>query len=119
MDLGIKGKVALVTGGSRGLGRQSALSLAGEGVHVAPFGIAKGHEALANDFRIRRSDGERPLGTKETDVVLMPGDVVVFEAAGGGGYGNPRQRDRAKVAKDVEEGLVSERAARDIYGWKR
>ena len=35
MDLGIKGKVALVTGGSRGLGRQSALALAAEGVNVA------------------------------------------------------------------------------------
>ena len=35
MDLGIKGKVALVTGGSRGLGRQSALALAAEGVNIA------------------------------------------------------------------------------------
>ncbi len=38
MDLGIRGKVALVTGGSRGLGRQSALALAGEGVNVAICG---------------------------------------------------------------------------------
>ena len=38
MDLGIKGKAALVTGGSRGLGRQSALALAGEGVNVAICG---------------------------------------------------------------------------------
>ena len=35
MDLGIKGKIALVTGGTRGLGRESALSLAREGVDVA------------------------------------------------------------------------------------
>jgi 3-oxoacyl-[acyl-carrier protein] reductase len=41
MDLGIQGKVALVTGGSRGLGRQAALSLAGEGVNVAICGRTK------------------------------------------------------------------------------
>ena len=35
MDLGISGKVALVAGGSRGIGRQCALSLAAEGVNVA------------------------------------------------------------------------------------
>ena len=38
MDLGIAGKNALVTGGSRGLGRQCAVSLASEGVNVAICG---------------------------------------------------------------------------------
>ena len=38
MDLGIKGRVAIVTGGSRGLGRMSALALAREGVNVAICG---------------------------------------------------------------------------------
>ena len=35
MDLGIAGRIAIVTGGSRGLGRQSALALAREGCKVA------------------------------------------------------------------------------------
>jgi N-methylhydantoinase B len=47
---------------------------------------------------------------------LMPGDVVVMDAAGGGGYGDPRERDREMVAEDVLQGYVTvEGAARD-YG---
>ena len=35
---------------------------------------------------------------------------------GGGGYGPPSRRDRARVRRDVEEGFVSEEAARAVYG---
>ena len=49
MDLGIKGKVAIVTGGSRGLGRQAALSLAAEGCNVAI--CARGEERLRETER--------------------------------------------------------------------
>lgn len=39
MDLGIKGKVALVTGAGRGLGKKTALTLAGEGANIAIFDL--------------------------------------------------------------------------------
>jgi 3-oxoacyl-[acyl-carrier protein] reductase len=44
MDLGLKGKVSLITGGSRGIGKASALALAEEGCHVAM--CARGGEEL-------------------------------------------------------------------------
>jgi N-methylhydantoinase B len=48
---------------------------------------------------------------------LIPaGDRLVVEMPGGGGYGDPRRRERERVARDVEEGLVSPAQARDGYG---
>ena len=44
MDLGIAGKTAFITGGSRGLGRAAALALAAEGVKVAV--CARGEDGL-------------------------------------------------------------------------
>lgn len=65
MDLGIKGKVALVTGGSRGLGRQCALSLAGEGVNVAICGRTK--ETLDKTVAELKALGVKAIGV-EADV---------------------------------------------------
>lgn len=48
---------------------------------------------------------------------LARGDWLTLEYAGGGGYGPAAERDRAAVAADVRAGLVSERAARETYGW--
>ena len=60
MDLGIEGRVALVTGGSRGLGRQSALSLANEGVNVAICGRSK--ETLDTAVREIETSGVSSIG---------------------------------------------------------
>ncbi|MFQ5861372.1 MAG: SDR family NAD(P)-dependent oxidoreductase [Dehalococcoidia bacterium] len=55
MDLGLEGKNALVTGGSRGLGRQSALALAAEGCNVAI--------CARNEETLRKTEAElRALG---------------------------------------------------------
>jgi N-methylhydantoinase B len=47
---------------------------------------------------------------------LKPGDTVVMDAAGGGGYGDPRARDREALAQDIREGKVSTESARRDYG---
>ena len=47
---------------------------------------------------------------------LKPGQWVAIITPGAGGYGDPRQRDRALVDRDLAEGKVSAAVARDVYG---
>jgi N-methylhydantoinase B/oxoprolinase/acetone carboxylase alpha subunit len=47
---------------------------------------------------------------------IPPGDKLVVEMPGGGGYGDPGKRDRAKLTRDVTLGLVSEEQAKGAYG---
>jgi len=48
--------------------------------------------------------------------LCQPGNVIQFESAGGGGYGDPLQRDPQAVAADVVNGYVSIEKAREDYG---
>jgi len=46
---------------------------------------------------------------------LYPGDKVRFQVSGGGGYGDPLERDPERVTRDVAEGYVSVEGARRDY----
>ena len=47
---------------------------------------------------------------------MKAGDRFLIQSAGGGGYGNPRERDAESVKRDLAEGYVSQEAAASIYG---
>jgi N-methylhydantoinase B len=49
--------------------------------------------------------------------LLQPGDRVVTHEAGGGGYGDPRQRSREKITTDIANGFVTREAAERDYGF--
>jgi N-methylhydantoinase B len=51
-----------------------------------------------------------------TSLALAPGDRVRFTLSGGGGYGDPFERDADRVHADVRQGRVSIEGARDDYG---
>jgi N-methylhydantoinase B len=57
-----------------------------------------------------------PLPGKVSGFPLEPGDVLLMESSGGGGFGDPLERDPANVVADVREGYVSAGAAKAIYG---
>jgi len=49
-------------------------------------------------------------------IAWKPGETVVLRVPGGGGYGDPKLRERDKVREDVALGYVSAQAAREQYG---
>jgi len=53
--------------------------------------------------------------SKFANVTLAPGDQIMVQSPGGGGYGNPENRDYRAVERDLEQGYISERAAREVY----
>src|SRR5262249_37489173 len=59
---------------------------------------------------------ERPLPSKVAGLRLKQGDLLSVEFAGGGGWGDPVQRDTARVREDVARGYVSIKSAREDYG---
>ncbi|MBI2849180.1 MAG: hydantoinase B/oxoprolinase family protein [Chloroflexi bacterium] len=62
------------------------------------------------------TDRERALHSKVSNLRLHRGDVVRCELAGGGGWGDPMEREPQRVLKDVVEGYVSIESARKEYG---
>jgi N-methylhydantoinase B len=62
---------------------------------------------------LERANGAREvLASKVDHVRVEPGDLLHFDTWGGGGVGDPLARDIAKVAFDVEAGLVTREGAR-------
>ena len=82
MDLGIKGKWALVGGASKGLGFGCAQALAQEGVNVVM--VARGAEALQEAAKALRSHGSQILVVAQ-DITTEAGREAIWGVAGGPG----------------------------------
>ncbi|HZO53519.1 MAG TPA: hydantoinase B/oxoprolinase family protein, partial [Bryobacteraceae bacterium] len=92
--------------------------LLGERGKFPPFGVNGGGPAALNRFFYDTRAGERqpPLVSKITDVIITRGQRVRLETPGGGGFGDPRRRDPARIARDLAMGYVSRQAAQRDYG---
>ena len=87
-------------------------------MHCKPWGLEGGHDAMGNSIGIR-TDGKWQddlPNAKVFGVRIKKGDAYVMRSGGGGGFGTPLERDPELVAHDVEQGYVSEEAARESYG---
>jgi len=81
-----------------------------------PWGVLGGRAAGLADMVVNPgTEDERRLGSSDT-AILQPGDVLQIRSAGGGGRGDPMQREPWRVAQDVARGHVSQEVARCDYG---
>ena len=100
----------------RVLGDQIRVTLSSDRAKYSPWGLFGGQNATSSSCVVRSPDGsERLLPSKVTTDV---GHDLVLDTTtpGGGGWGDPRKRDADAVLRDVIEGIVTPRRARDVYG---
>ena len=82
-----------------------------------PWGILGGKPgACSAKWLIQGDSGRKPLPSKVDHVEVYPGDKIIFQTAGAGGWGDPLERDNEAVRKDVVRRLVSIEVAREAYG---
>jgi N-methylhydantoinase B len=98
------------------LADRATVSIGADRRRFTPWGIDTALRARGAHCFVTSANGQqRELPTKVVDVLLR-GDTLRIETPGGGGWGDPANRDPAAVADDVAEGLLSPGRAEEIYG---
>ncbi|RMB07984.1 hydantoinase B/oxoprolinase family protein [Eilatimonas milleporae] len=82
-----------------------------------PWGVNGGKPGMRSTKILRRKDGtESVLASKCDNIEVEAGDTLDFITWGGGGWGNPLERDPDLVALEVKRGLVTVEGAKANYG---
>ena len=102
----------------RVLGEEGSYSVLSDRAAIPPFGVGGGTSSHSYRVAVRRNGTENvfPTPGKVTGHPVRRDDVVIMESAGGGGYGDPLERDPESVRADVQAGFVSAERAREGYG---
>jgi len=101
----------------RVLAEKAELATRMENTLVAPYGVAGGRAGRTG--RITLNPGapeERELVALGDGIVLKRGDLLRLETCGGGGWGDPLERDPERVRTDVARGFITARGAFEDYG---
>lgn len=87
-----------------------------DGTINGPTGVRGGGSGGQSRQYLRKADGSL-VETEQVKVQrVSAGEAIISITCGGGGYGDPRERDPAKVRHDVAEGWISPERAAEIYG---
>jgi N-methylhydantoinase B len=96
---------------------QGHASVEGDGHRHAPWGLLGGKDGGTGDLLLEDHAGTtQHLPSMISNMPLQPGDILRTVSPCGGGYGDPRKREPTLVLRDVRNGIVSVKAARELYG---
>ena len=83
---------------------------------VPPWGVNGGHPGMRAKKVLERADGTTEIvGNKVEDVPVKEGDLLHYITWGGGGWGDPLERDPETVGLEIRQGLVTPEGAKH-YG---
>lgn len=82
---------------------------------VRPWGLNGGYEGEGATFELIGTDGKmREMPTKIT-LEVKPKEKIIVSTAGGGGWGDPKERDPKEVEEDLRSGLITISRTEEIY----
>jgi N-methylhydantoinase B len=87
-----------------------------ERIKCPPWGVLGGGTAKPGRCIVIRADGTEEVASKTEGLPVYPGDVVIAETGGGGGYGAAAARALEAIQRDVTRGYVTPEAAARDYG---
>lgn len=91
----------------------------GDGDFEGAFGLFGGGDGGLNLIKLRYPDGTEVVPKNKDLITGVPKGTIYHQVAGGGGgYGDPKLRDRKVLAEEVKNGVISPEAARRLYGFE-
>ena len=93
------------------------LTYAASRTEARPWPVGEGCEGSTNYAKVLRSAGDEETYFMCTMVRAAQGDCIRLVSATGGGYGDPRERDRQAVARDIKNGYLTQEQARSTFGF--
>ena len=91
----------------------------GDGDFEPAFGLFGGKDGTLNEIKLTYPDGREVVPNNKDLITGVPRGTVYHQyAGGGGGYGDPLKRDRATLAREVRNGIISPEAAKADYAFE-
>jgi N-methylhydantoinase B len=100
-------------------GGEAKASFVMDHARFGPQGVLGGEDGRPGRIRVLFRDGGEHVPShlsKDQGIPVAAGDTIAISTPGGGGYGDPCQRDPALVARDLERDYYTEQDIRERFG---